>query len=252
MRFRDRKSCVFLQKMHDLCQNFVTKVVSFKGFLIPPGAISCFCRILSQEAFTIIKVHFVSERRPWWAIEQNCCFSWLGQKEKVKVWKSSDLELLTSLICGCRKMTKVSAISAAVRRTQAALHHGHLHHHQGHEEQQQPGVEQEGQGGPHLSGHHQSWCRSGAGQVATSSTWDCAGGTECTRVVWTPPAPSCTRVLEREPTKPDRTTHGLFLYATDQLVPDEPCQFFQTLFSLSKKNYFCALLQYDSYISLCD
>ena len=31
---------------------------------------------------------------------------------------------------------------------------------------------------------------------------------------------------------------GLFLYATDQLVPDEPCQFFQTLFSFSEKPIF--------------
>ena len=183
--------------MHGLCQNFVLKVASFNYQRFPSTARS-YLSLLSDTFARSVHNHQspLCLRAQTMMTQQYCCLSWLGQKEKVKVWKSSDLELLTSLIGGCRKMTKVSAISAAVRRTQAALHHGHLHHHQGHEEQQ-PGVEQEGQGGPHLSGHHQSWCRSGAGQVATSSTWDCAGGSECTRVVWTPPAPSCTRVLER-------------------------------------------------------
>ena len=150
-------------------------------------------------------------------------------------------------------MSKVSAISAAVRRTQAPLHHGHLHHHQGHEEQQQPGVEQEGQGGPHLSGHHQSWCRSGAGQVATSSsTWDCAGGRECTRVVWTPS--TSTKLHQSAGENPQNLIApplGLFLYATDQLVPNEPCQFFSDFTFFSRKTFFCALLRYDSYIFFC-
>ena len=95
MRFRDRKSCVLSQKMHDLCQNFVTKVVSFKGFLVPPRAISCFCRILSQEAFTIIKVHLVYERWPWWSNNIVVCRDWVRRKK----WKYEKAPILSCSPC---------------------------------------------------------------------------------------------------------------------------------------------------------
>ena len=71
----------------------------------------------------------------------------MGQKE------SESMKKLTSLVRSSWKVMEVSAIPAAVRRAQAPLnkpHHGDQHH--------QPG--QQGSW-PHLSGHHQSWCRSG-------------------------------------------------------------------------------------------
>ena len=63
------------------------------------------------------------------------------------------MKKLTSLVRSSWKVMEVSAIPAAVRRAQAPLdkpHHGDQHHHPG----------QQGSW-PHLSGHHQSWCRSG-------------------------------------------------------------------------------------------